>query len=124
MKNKVYCPVCQVTFQTTILLETDAILICPVCGAKLQVEALKPEVSIIKFPQEPKEEIDERLDAFAKLRNFTFNEDKQDLLEGLLAKKEKYGDFYCPCRYDNIPENICPCLKTRQGEVVQKGKCY
>lgn len=124
MKTKVYCPVCQVTFQTNALLETNAILICPVCGAKLQVETLEPQFSVRKFSQEPKDEIYERLDAFAKLRNFTFNEDKPDIFEGLLAKKEKYGDFYCPCRFDNVPENICPCLKTRQGEVVQKGKCY
>ena len=124
MKIKVNCPVCLVTFQTTAALTAKALLICPVCGAKLQVESLEPEVTVRKFAQEPKDEIDQRLAAFAELRNFTFNEDKPDIFEGLLAKKEKYGDFYCPCRFDNVPENICPCLKTRQGEVVQKGKCY
>jgi ferredoxin-thioredoxin reductase catalytic subunit len=77
----------------------------------LEITALDPEVKVRKFPQSPIDEITERVDNFARLRSYVFNEEKQLFLDGLLAKKERFGDFYCPCRFDNIPENICPARK-------------
>lgn len=123
MGNKVFCPVCQVSFISRDSLNTGEVLICPVCGAKLEVKETSPEIQARKFPQEPKEEISERVDTFARLKGYVFNENKDLVMEGLLQKKEKYGDFYCPCRFDNVPENICPCLETRMGRVRKEGSC-
>lgn len=124
MKNKIFCPVCRLSFLNSEALNDGDALICPICGAKLQVVTLSPEVQVTKYPQDPKDEINERLNTFAHLRNFVFNEDRDDILTGMMQKKEKYGDFYCPCKLDNIPENICPCLETRMGQVIKKGHCH
>lgn len=124
MASKIYCSVCQVTFIHKGSLTANAILICPACGAKLQVAALYPEIQVEKFPQLPEEEINNRIEEFARLRGYVFSEDRELVVEGLLQKKDSYGDFYCPCRYDNIPENICPCLETRMGKVKKEGHCF
>ncbi len=125
MKSKIFCPVCRVNFMYRESVEEGKDLICPVCGAKLIVNWAEEEVvHVRKYPQTPEEEIRGRADTFAQLKGYTFNEDKEELIEGLLLKKEKYGDLYCPCRIENVPENICPCLRTRQNDVKKHGHCY
>jgi hypothetical protein len=123
MKNKVFCPVCLVSFVAREPLEEGSILICPVCGAKLEVMEIGDEVLARKFPQEPAGEITERVNTYARLKGYVFNENKDLVMEGLMQKKEQYGDFYCPCRFDNVPENICPCLETRMNQVRKEGSC-
>ncbi len=153
-KVKVYCPVCQVTFavDATEEMGPGTVVICTVCGAKLELTSdpvpisdehgkanKKDQGSRIsidksapmwlgaesrKYPQEPETEIRERVDTFARLRDYTFNEDKEDLIQGLLEKYRMFGDFYCPCKLDNIPENLCPCQETRQNFVKKYGYCY
>lgn len=124
MTNKVFCPVCLVTFIMKEPPEADGTLLCPVCGAKLEITATSPEIMVRKFPQEPEVEISERVDNFARLKGYIFSEDKELVMEGLLQKKEKYGDFFCPCKIENTPENICPCLETRRGRVQKEGMCF
>lgn len=123
MKSKVFCPVCQVFFLTGEALSNESTIICTVCGAKLEILETSPEIRTQRFPQEPETEIRERVDSFARLRGFVFNENKDLVLEGMLEKHKRYGNFYCPCRFDNIPENICPCLETRMGQVRKEGSC-
>jgi len=123
MENRIFCPVCRISFLSKEHLSTGMVLVCPICGAKVELTALEPEIQTRKFPQEPQEEIYDRVAKYAELKKYVFNENKEMLMEGLLAKKERYGDFYCPCRFDNVPENICPCLETRQGAVNRDGSC-
>jgi ferredoxin-thioredoxin reductase catalytic subunit len=100
-------------------------IVCPVCGAVLE---LVEENGTIKAQRpsdlSPEEEITQRIENFARLRGYHFNEMKKPLIEGLLKKYERFGDFYCPCKIDNIPENVCPCLETRQGSVEKNGRCH
>lgn len=124
MKRKIYCQVCRVSFVHRGELETGAEIMCPVCGAELKVEAVEPEVKAVRYLEEPETEIRRRAENYARLRGYVFNEDKELVLEGLVGKHKLYGDFYCPCRFDNIPENICPCLETRMNEVRKTGHCY
>ncbi|AEG60231.1 ferredoxin-thioredoxin reductase catalytic domain-containing protein [Desulforamulus ruminis] len=124
MKHKILCPVCQVAFLQEGHLKPQEVVICPVCGAKLEVTEVEPEISARKLEQPPQEEIEQRIEAFAKLRGFVFNEDRGMVLEGLMEKKKQFGDFFCPCKFDNIPENICPCLETRKGFVRKEGRCH
>ncbi len=98
-------------------------LICTVCGARLEVMDVEPEVAVRRFPEEPEEEIGGRIDRFARQRGFVFSEDKGLVVEGLLQKKSMFGDFFCPCRIENIEDNICPCLETRSGSVQRDGRC-
>jgi len=123
-KVKIYCPVCQVKFLFKGDIEPERAVTCTVCGAKLQILTVSGEKATAKrYPQDPEAEIRERVDTFARLRGYTFNEDKELLIEGMLDKYKEYGDFYCPCRFDNIPENVCPCLETRQNAVKKNGQC-
>ncbi len=124
MKSKIYCEVCRVSFVYREEPVKDHVVICTVCGAELEITELEPEVKARRYPQDPETEIRNRSENFARLRGYTFNEDKELVIEGLIGKNEMYGDFYCPCRFDNIPENICPCLETRMGDVKRVGHCF
>ena len=70
------------------------------------------------------DEIRHRMDNFARFRGYHFNEMKEALVEGLLKKQQRFGDFYCPCRIDNVQDNVCPCIYTRQGDVEKNGRCH
>ncbi len=123
--EKILCPVCRVSFVLGEEKETGKRIICPICGAVLILE--KDNAAwVAKRPKDlsPEEEIRMRIENFARLRDYKFNELKEPLVEGLLKKHERYGDFYCPCKIDNIPENVCPCLETRQGSVERNGRCH
>lgn len=124
MSNRVFCPVCLVSFISKNPLKEKDTVLCPVCGAKLEITAVSPEITARRFPQAPEAEIRERVENFARLRGYVFNEDKDSVIEGLLQKNEAHGDFFCPCKFDNIPENICPCLETRSNRVIKEGMCF
>ncbi len=124
MKQKIFCPVCQVSFLYKDEISTGKEVVCTVCGAILVISQTEPEpVAVRPTGMDPEKEIRSRVDNYASLRKYTFSKDKEDIIEGLLGKYKQFGDFYCPCRFDNIPENICPCLETRQGAVRREGKC-
>ncbi len=124
MKPKIYCEVCRVSFIGPEKPDKNRVVVCTVCGAELEITALEPEVKARRYPQDPGTEIRNRSENYARLRGYTFNEDKELVIEGLIGKHELYGNFYCPCRFDNIPENVCPCLETRTGTVKRVGHCY
>ncbi|MBW6463683.1 MAG: ferredoxin-thioredoxin reductase catalytic domain-containing protein [Dethiobacteria bacterium] len=124
MKHKVYCEVCMVPFIYHGEVGKGQVVICTVCGAELEITDIEPEVKASRFAQDPETEIRNRVENYARLRNYTFNEDKEMVIEGLIGKNNLYGDFYCPCRFENIPENVCPCLETRMNEVKKMGHCY
>ncbi|CAK7060521.1 MAG: hypothetical protein DELT_01413 [Desulfovibrio sp.] len=64
-------------------------------------------------------------------KGFHFNWDEKmtlDLLEQLLATKDRYGYMACPCRfangeYENDKDIICPCAY-RAEDVAEFGACY
>lgn len=124
-KRKILCPVCLVAFPPKDEVGPGDTLVCPVCGAMLEVTAVGSEViDARRLSQPPDREIRDRTEAFARLRGFRFNEDKESIIDGLIGKHERYGDFFCPCKFDNLTENICPCLETRSGYVLKEGHCY
>jgi len=124
LSNKVFCPVCLVSFIIKESLKEKDTVLCPVCGAKLEITATSPEITARRFSQAPDVEIRERVDNFARIKGYMFNEDKESVIEGLLQKNETHGNFYCPCKFDNIPDNICPCLETRRSRVQKEGMCF
>ncbi len=124
MKNKIYCEVCLLSFIHKGEVESGQVVVCTICGAELEINSVEPEITAARLTQDPETEIRNRSENFARLRGYTFNEDKELVIEGLLEKNEMFGDFYCPCRIENIPENVCPCLPTRMNEVRKWGHCY
>jgi ferredoxin-thioredoxin reductase catalytic subunit len=50
------------------------------------------------------------------------------LIDGLLRRKARFGDYYCPCRVvtgkaDADRRNVCPC-ETHEAEIAEKGRCH
>jgi ferredoxin-thioredoxin reductase catalytic subunit len=50
------------------------------------------------------------------------------LIEGLVRRKGKFGDYYCPCRVVTGSagvdcRNVCPC-ETHEAEIAETGKCH
>ena len=77
------------------------------------------------------EELYEMLRKIQEPKGYFFNRDKDkvnDLLNGLLFNRERYGYMCCPCRLasgDNDWDRdiICPCIY-REEDVRQYGRCY
>jgi hypothetical protein len=124
VKPKIYCEVCQVSFVHKGELAAGAAVVCTVCGAKLEVTAIEPEITARRYPGEPEAEIRQRVDTFARLRGYGFNEEKESIIDGLVEKQRLFGDFYCPCRFEHDQDNVCPCLETRMNRVRKEGSCF
>lgn len=123
MRHKIACEVCRADFMYTGEPAVGMSITCTVCGARLEVIGVHTGVQARRYLQAPALEIRERAENFAQLRGYRFDEMKEPILEGLLTKHRRFGDFYCPCRFDNVPEHICPCLETRMGQVRKTGRC-
>lgn len=62
----------------------------------------------------------------AKEKGWCLNPDgtaANNILKAMNMKKEKFGEYYCPCRVQRIPENICPCVHA-PGEIEKDGHCH
>ena len=77
------------------------------------------------------EEYYQRLKAIQEPKGYFFNADltvTYELLEGLLANKERYGYMCCPCRLASGDRQadkdiICPCVY-RDPDVAEYVACY
>ena len=77
------------------------------------------------------QELYEMLKKAQEPRGYHFNGDRQrvfDLLEGLLANKDRYGYMCCPCRLASGDREwdrdiTCPCVY-READVRDYGSCY
>ncbi|MBN2059861.1 MAG: ferredoxin:thioredoxin reductase [Deltaproteobacteria bacterium] len=64
-------------------------------------------------------------------KGYYFNKDRErvfELLEALMANKERYGYMSCPCRLaaeDRAKDKdiICPC-EYREEDIKEYGSCY
>ncbi|MBU2547112.1 MAG: ferredoxin:thioredoxin reductase [Proteobacteria bacterium] len=64
-------------------------------------------------------------------KGYFFNRDRAlvfELLEGLLANKDRHGYMGCPCRLasgdrEQDKDIICPCVY-REPDVAEFGSCY
>jgi len=76
-------------------------------------------------------ELYERLKKVQEAKGYYFNRDKDrvlELLEGLLANKQRYGYMACPCRLasgdrEADKDIFCPCVY-REPDVQEYGSCY
>lgn len=73
---------------------------------------------------DPKKQITAIVDRFAREKGHFFGKSKDLIIDNLVNKQKNFGRFYCPCKLDHTPQNVCPCLDTRNGEVDDKGRCY
>jgi ferredoxin-thioredoxin reductase catalytic subunit len=77
------------------------------------------------------QELYEKLKKVQEPKGYYFNKDRElvfELLEGLLANKERYGHMSCPCRLasgdlEKDKDVICPCVY-REPDVREYGSCY
>ena len=76
------------------------------------------------------EDLIKKYEEYAKENGFLLNPDKmvvEGVVRGLLARKEKFGEKYCPCRRVTGDEEedkkiICPCIY-HKDEIAKDGHC-
>lgn len=81
--------------------------------------------------EEVRQQIVRFVETYSKKKNFPLNPDQEErdmVIDGLLANKESYGRQYCPCRpVEGIPEvdkkKICPCAWHIE-EIERDGHCH
>lgn len=122
--ERAYCPVCLAKFKLEAGWKEGSVVICPICGQRLRLEKSTEGWVGDRVEKGTEKEIRERSENFARIRGYEFNDIKEDLLEGLMGKYKRFGDFYCPCRMEHVPEYQCPCKPTRGGDVEKNGRCY
>jgi len=77
------------------------------------------------------EKLYEMLKRVQEPKGYFFNKNKSkvlELLEGLVANKQRYGYMSCPCRLaagnrEKDKDIICPC-EYREADVIEYGSCY
>ena len=77
-----------------------------------------------------KEKLKIRFKEHADFTEIKLNPDSKvvdEIVDKLLARKEKFGDIYCPCRIvgknpERNKEIVCPCIYHR-GEIELQGHC-
>ena len=121
MTEEPRCRLCGEYLEPPIVAGTE--VICKLCGTKNRITYYQGECVVSGVLGDPELELRERVEEFAHLRNYTFSGFKEPVIRALLEKHERYGDFYCPCKARTVPENICPCKETREGDVELRGKC-
>jgi len=122
--ERVHCPVCQARFRMPGGKGIGDKVICPICGQSLVVRPGQDGPVGERPDLGTEAEIRERVDEYARIKGYSFNEMKEEVIQGLLGKRRRFGDFYCPCRMHHVPEYQCPCKPTRGGDVDRDGKCY
>lgn len=76
------------------------------------------------------QELKAKLKEHAEKTGVHLNPDEKrvdEVIKGLLKRKEKFGEIYCPCRIitgegKKDKEIICPCVFHR-GEIESQGHC-
>jgi ferredoxin-thioredoxin reductase catalytic chain len=77
------------------------------------------------------EQLYEMLKKVQEPKGYYFSDDAErvmDLMNGLLANKDRYGYMVCPCRLasgsrEKDKDIICPCVY-RTEDVAEYGSCY
>jgi len=80
--------------------------------------------------EQEKQQLRKKFEKYAKSVGIKLNPDDKivdGLLNSMILKKEKEGEYYCPCRMlqhnDKDKEIICPCVYHR-GEIELQGHCH
>lgn len=95
---------------------------CGMCVSHCPVDA----ISVGKVEKERSDLIKNWAETYAKANGFKLNPEEKVVdmvVNGLIMKEEKFGKKYCPCRLENVPENVCPCVY-HKDEVEKDGQCH
>ena len=87
-------------------------------------------MKVIQFKSKDAEALEKDIEEYAPKVGIKVNPNKkrvQEVITGLLKKKGKYDENYCPCRIvtgnkKKDEEIICPCVFHR-GEIGLQGHC-
>jgi len=111
-KRRIFCPVCSARFAPDGEVVEGNLVRCNICGQMLVVRAGDDQWVGERRSMLSEEEIRDRIDGYANINGYAFNEMKEEIIEGLIGKRDAFGDFYCPCR------------PTRGGDVERLGRCH
>ena len=121
MSERPRCRLCGGYLESPAVAELE--VTCKVCGTMSRITNSHGVWVVAGVLRDRDLELRERIEEFARLRSYTFSDFKERVIQALLEKQEKYGDFYCPCKTKEVLENVCPCEETREGDVEVKGSC-
>ena len=87
-------------------------------------------MKVEQFKSKDAEKLGKDIEEYAPRVGIKVNPDVkrvEEVITGLLKKKEKFGENYCPCRVvtgdkKKDEEIICPCVFHR-GEIELQGHC-
>lgn len=119
MAAQMFCRVCKGPLKS--VQATEVIMTCPECGTMNRLAFSEGQWSTKKASLDPETEIRQRADEFARIRNYRFRDLKEPIIQALVKKHQKYGDFYCPCKARTVLENVCPCKQTVSKALTQIG---
>lgn len=78
-----------------------------------------------------KKGLKEKFQKFCESKDFQLNSDEDFLdkvLDGLMMKKEKEGQFFCPCRFPKDDKDkvnlLCPCNFKIQENWQSRKECW
>ena len=122
--GRAFCPVCSARFAPPEDARDGAEVVCPICGQRLAMKSSGDGWMGERVGKYSDQEILDRIAEFARIRGYSFNEMRPEIVEGLLEKRNMFGDFYCPCRLRHDNDHQCPCKPTRGGDVEREGRCH
>lgn len=70
------------------------------------------------------EEITNRLEEFCREHNLKLSPSRRELVRDLVQMKKLWGEYYCPCQTERVPETVCVCTAVKDGLVEVMGACF
>lgn len=97
------------------------------------IDMVKSIVQRVQIPNEDFDKMKSTVEKIAKVKGWHLNPDIRErdyLITALVWNKINKGKQYCPCKVEEIPENVCPCravegkYKSSEDMVKESGSCY
>lgn len=69
-------------------------------------------------------ELRARVKAFCERAGYQLSPQADNMLRDIVHMKELFGDYYCSCQTQRLPETVCVCEAVRNGLVDIMGSCF
>ncbi|MBI4296723.1 MAG: hypothetical protein HY667_06370 [Chloroflexi bacterium] len=70
------------------------------------------------------DELRERVRAFCDKAGYELSPQADNILGDIVHMKELFGDYYCSCQTQRLPETVCVCQPVRNGLVDMMESCF
>ena len=70
------------------------------------------------------EQLRQRVTAFCTEAGYQLSPQADAILRDIVNMKQQFGDYYCSCQPQRLPETVCVCQPVRNGLVKLMGSCF